>query len=131
MAKKTTTDKKDVTAEATTTESKVKTLPGGVTQEQIDDWKEQHEGVYIVEAYKPSGEKLTGYVHDVNSRKLRKSILRNIGMGDAQTGGELVIKNCWLGGDEAIKTDQKLFEAAALAAIEALDMREATARRLT
>lgn len=75
-----------------------------VTKDQIAQWKQEHpEGVFLIES--KDGKK--GYIKAPNRTTLSRasSFLPN----DQLSYVETILENCWLGGDEALKTNNKYF----------------------
>jgi hypothetical protein len=73
-----------------------------VTPEQIEEWKKKHGAVYEF-----SSEGKVCYL-----RKPSRDILRaaNVGSGeDTIKWNEIIVKNCFLGGDEMFLTDDDYF----------------------
>ena len=72
------------------------------SKEQITNWKKKHGEVYEITV----GDKVC-YLH-----KPTRQVL-SLAMSKAQTNplafGETIVNNCWLGGDEIIKTDDSYF----------------------
>lgn len=78
-----------------------KTLKGQATREEIAKWKEKWGDVYSVQV-----DESICYLHKPNRNTLSAmSTLSN----DAIRSSEFLLNNCWLGGDEAIKTDDEKF----------------------
>lgn len=79
---------------------------GAIAPEQIAAWKREFGKVYVVEA---DGKK--GYLR----RPTRKiiSAATVIGGNDALRSKEVLIENCWLGGDAELKSEDRYFIALA------------------
>ena len=85
------------------------TYDGGVTEDQINQWKRKHRKVIRIEV--PDGDDLhVGYFHRPSidtmaavSKQTKDSEIR---------GAETLFKNCWLGGSEDMATDSVLFFSA-------------------
>lgn len=73
------------------------------TQEQIQEWKDKHGGVYAL----PVEEK-TAYLREPNMNDYKRAFSAMQKNGDIAFGEEL-LSALWLGGDEAIKTDDDYF----------------------
>lgn len=106
----------------TTAGEAAKKLPGGVTAEQLKAWKEEHGSVLQVSAELGSGNSVTCYLKPVKERHQFAAAYSFIGANKLLEAGELILKNCWLGGDEVIKTDDKTNAAVAMAAYQAMEL---------
>ncbi len=90
-----------------------------VTQTQINEWKKKHGNVYLLEvegrkAYLKSPDRKTlGYAGSVGQKNPMKF-------------NEIMLENCWLGGDEEIKTNDSFFLAAASKLAELIDVKKAS-----
>ena len=75
---------------------------------QLAAWKAQHGDVYALEV-----DDLVGYVR----KPTRAEIVRALGHGknDPAAIHAHLLENCWLAGDDTIKTDDAAFLAAAVA----------------
>lgn len=82
------------------------TTAAAITAEQIAAWKKKHGKVYKVES-----EGKVGYLRRPDRKIISAATV--IGNGDNLKSKEVVIGNCWLGGDEELKTDDKYFLALA------------------
>lgn len=76
-----------------------------ITQEQIDAWKEKHEAVF-----KLSVEDKVAYLRSPDRKTL--SFASKVGAQDPMKFNEYILENCWLAGDEEIKTKDSLFMSA-------------------
>lgn len=94
-----------------------------ITQEQIDAWKKEHNDVFKIEV----GGK-TCYVKSPDRKTM--SYASNIGTKDPIKFNEVILRNCWLGGDEEIKTDDALFLGAGTVLAEIIQVREASIEKL-
>ena len=94
-----------------------------VASEQIAEWKEKHG-----EVFKITVEDKACYI----KRPSRKAL------GYASVGGkdnpivfsEIILKDCWLGGDKEIQTDDALFLAASAKVVETIKVAEAALEKL-
>lgn len=75
------------------------------TKKQIEDWKKEHGGVYAL----PIEEKIA-YLREPNMMDWKR-VFSKLGNGDTAMF-ELMLEALWLGGDEAIKTEDVYFAAA-------------------
>ena len=82
--------------------SKEITPETGMTQKQIDAWKAEHGKVAALKV----GGKI-GYVKKPTRQTL--SYASQAGAKDPLAFNEIILKQCWLGGDEEIMTDTDLF----------------------
>lgn len=93
----------------TQTKNQPDTLPGGVTQAQISQWKQRWGSVtQITVSLDDAGNKATGYFKKpgLDTISAASPKMENDPIG----AGKIVFENCWLGGDEIIKTnDEALF----------------------
>lgn len=88
-----------------------KELTGSATAEQIEKWKKEHGDIFKVEVggsvcyLKKPDRKTMSLVATLQNTPVRAN--------------EAMLQNCWLGGDESIKTDDEMFfgVSAKLAAI--------------
>lgn len=93
-------------------------LNGSVDQAQIDTWKAKHGKVFgvIVDGHiaylKKPDRKILSYATSVAAK-------------DPIKFNELMLSNCWLGGSEAIKTEDELFLAASGKLAELIEVKEA------
>ena len=94
------------------------------TQAQIDEWKKKHGGVYEVAI--ESGEKC--YLRQPNRKDL--SAATASGKKDPLKFNESILNNCWLAGDDAIRTNDQLFLAASQELDQILDFKTATVKKL-
>lgn len=94
-----------------------------VTQEQIQQWKDKFGEVFQLD--------VEGHVCYLKkpSRKVI-SMAITIGQNDPIKFSELMLNNCWIDGDELIKTDDELFLSAAAKLSELVQLREAELKKL-
>jgi len=94
------------------------TLIGQATPEQIDGWKKKHGKIF-------------GIIVDGHIAYLKKPDRKNIAYAStvAQTNpmksNELLLDSCWLGGSEAIKTEDELFFGASAKLADIVTVKEA------
>ena len=97
--------------------------PRMALEEQISVWKKKHGDVFL-------------YTADGKSCYLKKpdrSILSAaavIGKNDPLKYNEILLKNCWLGGDEEIKTDDGLFLGISQRLAELVEIKEGELKKL-
>ena len=93
-----------------------------ITKDQIESWKKQHGTVFQV-----SVDGKEGYLKKPDRKTL------SYAMTNAQTNplgfAEVILENCWLGGDEVIKTDDSLFFAAAGQIDKLIEIKEAELKK--
>lgn len=112
------------------------------TPEQIAEWKVKHGAVYTIEVaiepenYEPNTiaadldelPRLTGYLKKPDRKCMNFAMVtlpKNM-----IAAGKAVIKDCWLGGDEKLLTDDAYFSAAAFQAIELIEIYQARLKKL-
>lgn len=95
-----------------------KELIGQVSAEQIAVWKKKHGKVsaIIIDGH-------ICYLRNPDRRIL--SYASTVGAKDPVKFNELILANCWLGGSEAIKTDDELFFGASGKLAELIVFKEA------
>ena len=82
------------------------TFDGGVSDEQLTQWKHRHGKVIRIDVV--DGEDLhVGYFHRPGIETLRT--VTKIAKTDDINAAETLAKNCWLGGSEAMLKDGVLF----------------------
>ncbi|MDY0200974.1 MAG: hypothetical protein RBR40_08300 [Tenuifilaceae bacterium] len=95
-----------------------KELIGQATPEQIEAWKKKHG-------------KLFGIIVDGHICYLRKPDRRTLSYATAAGGSdpikfnETLLNNCWVGGSEAIKTEDDLFLGASGKLAELIEVKQA------
>ncbi|GAA4198646.1 hypothetical protein GCM10022289_07700 [Pedobacter jeongneungensis] len=74
-----------------------------VTTQQIADWKKQHGDIFEINFQDDK----TGYLRKPNRKELSYAMtkVQSNPLGFA----EVIMQNCWLGGDEEIRTDDAYF----------------------
>ena len=70
---------------------------------------------------------LVGYLRKPTDKELGFAMSKLPSILDA---GKVIVKNCWVGGDERIKTETALLGAAAMQVIELLEVRQAQLKKL-
>jgi hypothetical protein len=94
-----------------------------VTQEQIDAWKKEHGNVFLIEV---GGKK--AYLRGADRKTV--SYATTVGAKDPMAFNEALIQNCWLAGDEEIKTDDALFMGVSAQLHELIEIKTATLKKL-
>lgn len=100
-----------------------KQLKGQATEEQIQEWKRKYGDVYSIE----TGDSVC-YVQKPD-RSTMKAIAA-VGMNDPIRSNEVMLENCWLGGDESIKTDDAKFFAVSPKLALLIEVKEAELKKL-
>lgn len=93
-------------------------LKGQATPEQIEAWKKQHGKVFAV---KVDGH--IGYLKKPDRKILSYATMA--GSADPIKFNETLLNNCWLGGSDAIKTDDDLFLGVSGKLAELIQVKEA------
>jgi len=93
-------------------------LKGQATPEQVTEWKAKHKEVFAIT--------VDGHVAYLKKPD-RKTIAyaSSVGAKDPIKFNEIMLANCWLGGSEAIKTDDDLFLGASGKLAELIEVKEA------
>ena len=92
-------------------------LKGAATAEQIAGWKKKHGDVFMVVVdgsvcyLKKPDRKTMSYVATLGSNPVRAN--------------EALLQNCWLGGDESIKTDDDKFFGVSAKLNEIVEIKDA------
>ncbi|GIJ93367.1 MAG: hypothetical protein Q4A09_05285 [Capnocytophaga felis] len=94
-----------------------------ITQEQIQEWKRKHGEVSLLRI-----EDKKAYLKTPDRKTL--SFASSFATTDPLKFNEILLENCWLGGDEEIKTDDSLFLAASSKLAELIKVKEATLEKL-
>jgi|SRR5690606_794681 len=105
------------------------TYLGQVTDEQIAAWKKSHDTVILIKVKNKDGSTSVCYLKEADRQtaSLAYTHIANKRMIDA---GAVFLTNCWLGGDERIKTEDRLYIAACQQAYECLDLAESSSEKL-
>ena len=94
-----------------------------ITKEQIQEWKQQYKDIFVI-----SVEDKKAYLRTPDRQTL--SYASTLATKDPLKFNEVVLNNCWLGGDEEIKTDDALFLAASSKLPALIQIKEATLEKL-
>ncbi|WP_165026815.1 hypothetical protein [Dysgonomonas sp. ZJ279] len=94
------------------------------SEAQINKWKKEHNEVHVLKV----GGKI-GYLHNPDRATLSLAMMR-IAKNDILGGCTAILENCWLGGDEEIKTNDKLFMGAVGVVGELITAETATLEKL-
>lgn len=100
-----------------------KELIGQVSQEQIDAWKAEYKTVW---ALKVDGR--VAYIKKPDRKTL--GYASTAGAKDPMKFNEILMKECFIGGDEEIKTDDDLFLAASSQLAQIIEVKEAELEKL-
>jgi hypothetical protein len=97
-------------------------LKGLATAEQIASWKKEHGDIFQVEVddsvcyLKKPDRKTMSYVATVGNNPIRAN--------------EALLQNCWLGGDDSIKTDDEKFFGVSAKLNEIVQIKDAEITKL-
>jgi hypothetical protein len=94
-----------------------------VTKEQIQEWKAQHGDVFKISV----GDK-SCYLKTPNRKTL--SYASTAGAKDPFKFNEVILSQCWLGGDEEMKTDDMLFLSVSSKIGDLINIKEAVLEKL-
>lgn len=94
------------------------------TEDQIADWKKKHGSIFqiIVE------DQHSCYLCAPNRKQLSYAAVA--GKTDPLKFNETILRECWLGGDEEIKTDDSLFLAASSQLTQLIEVKKAAVVKL-
>jgi hypothetical protein len=95
------------------------------TPEQIEAWKKDHIDVYKIEV--KEDDKVC-YLRKPTRKEL--SYASSVGTTDPMKFNELILKGCWLGGDEEILTNDSLFLAVSTQLDKVLEFKKAELEKL-
>lgn len=93
------------------------------TQEQIAQWKKDHDEVFVAEV----GD-FRCYLKKPSRKTLSAAAV--VGAKDPLKYNEIVLKNCWLAGDEVIQNDDALFLGISGQLGEIIEVAEASIKKL-
>ena len=94
-----------------------------VTKEQIKQWKAKYKEVFVLRV-----DDKVAYLRTPDRATL--SYASTLATKDPMKFNEPILTNCWLGGDEEIKTDDALFLSASSKLGELIQIKEATLEKL-
>ncbi len=94
-----------------------------IKQSQIDSWKKTHGEIFCVEV-----DGKVGYL----KRPSRKALgaASALSAGDNIKYNEVILNNCWLGGDEEIRTNDSYFLGVSQTLAELIDVKHATLKKV-
>ena len=94
-----------------------------ITKEQIQEWKKQYKDIFVI-----SVEDKKVYLRTPDRKTL--SYASTLATKDPLRFNEVILENCWLGGDEEIKTNDELFLAVSSKLPDLTQIKEATLEKL-
>ena len=94
-----------------------------ITKEQIQEWKKQYKDICVI-----SVEDKKVYLRTPDRKTL--SYASTLATKDPLKFNEVILDNCWLGGDEEIKTNDELFLAVSSKLPDLIQIKEATLEKL-
>ena len=94
-----------------------------ITNEQIQEWKKQYKDIFVI-----SVEDKKVYLRTPDRKTL--SYASTLATKDPLKFNEVILNNCWLGGDEEIKTNDELFLAVSSKLPDLIQIKEATLEKL-
>lgn len=97
-------------------------LKGQAAAKQIEEWKKEHGDVFACTV----GESIC-YLKKPDRKTMK--YVASVG-DDPIRGNEVLLDCCWLGGDEAIKTDDELFFGVSGQLNEIIQIKEAAIKKL-
>lgn len=106
-----------------------KSVIGLASKEQIESWKATYGEIHEITVTDKQGNQRVCYLKEAN----RDVIAQALSLHSAKKlleCGETILNNCFIGGDELIKTDERLNMAAALQAKETVEFLEATLKKI-
>ena len=93
------------------------------SKEQIQEWKNQYKDIFVI-----SVEDKKVYLRTPDRKTL--SYASTLATKDPLKFNEVILNNCWLGGDEEIKTNDELFLAVSSKLPDLIQIKEATLEKL-
>lgn len=98
-------------------------LKGAASEQQIAQWKAQHKDVYQIEV-----DGSVCYLKKPDRSTLKA--MASLGMSDPIRSNEVLLENCWLGGDASIKTDDEKFFGVSTKLAEIVEVKQAELKKL-
>lgn len=106
-----------------------------VTPEMLAQWRAEFGKVFRIEVAEETMNldpyllvseiddvsRIEGYIKQPDNKVLNFAMQK---LPNMQEAGKVIIKNCWLGGDERIKTEDTFLNSAALQVIELIQIRQ-------
>lgn len=93
------------------------------TEKQIAEWKTANKDVYMITV-----DGRVCYLRRPNRKELSYATVA--GKSDPMKFNEVILNQCWLGGDEEIKTDDSLFMGVATQLATLVEVKEAEIKKL-
>lgn len=94
-----------------------------VTQQQIDAWKKKHGDVYEITV-----EDKKAYIHKPTRKVL--GLAMTMAQQDPLKMAETILVNCWLGGDEEVRTDDAMFMGVQMQLEQLIEIKAAEIKKL-
>lgn len=95
-----------------------KTITGTATPEQIAEWKQKYSEIFAITV-----DSHVAYLKKPDRKTL--SFASNVGTKDPIKFNEILLNNCFIGGSEAIKTNDSLFLSVSAKLSELIEVKEA------
>ncbi|MCC8186541.1 MAG: hypothetical protein LIP08_03240 [Bacteroides sp.] len=92
-------------------------------EQKISEWKEKYGEVFQVEV-----DGHVAYLRKPTRKALGAAAV--VGKSDPMKYNEILLTNCWLEGDEEIKTEDSLFLGVSAQLAELIEIKEATLKKL-
>jgi hypothetical protein len=106
---------------------------GEASEQQLAKWRQTARGVYEIEVKDGEGNTYVGYIKRPD-RYVKDEVFGLANESRLIAAGEVIMRNCWLGGAEVLADSadeyNDLFDAACMAAFEAISMPDASAKKL-
>jgi hypothetical protein len=93
------------------------------TEEQIAEWKDKHKGVFCIKV-----EDKACYLKKPSRKALGYASMA--GKENPLKFNEVILNDCWLAGDEEIKTDDDLFLSVSPKVAEIIEVKSADLEKL-
>lgn len=101
---------------------------GAVNETKIAELKQQHGDIFAVKVTDTEGDIHVAYLRKPKRRDLSAASVA--GSKDPLKFNETILRQCWLAGDEAIRTDDYLFLAASGVISDIVEVGEAELEKL-
>lgn len=101
-----------------------------VTAEMVESWKKTHGEVYKVTVDKDLPSEKTAYVRKPTRKELSYAMAASNAGKDIIAMQETLVRNCWLGGDMEMQTDDSYFFALADKVSELMQKKEGELEKL-
>ena len=96
---------------------------GKATNEQIELWKKQHKDVFEIVV-----EDSVCYLHKPDRTTMKA--IASVSTSDPIKANEVLLENCWLGGDDSIKHDDEKFFGVSAHLAKLVEIKEAEIKKL-